>query len=364
MFDGFHVPRDILQSIQESENINTLSRCKIISTTSQKGKVRLPNSSHYTTLPLQSQYLEDAARLVSQRYTALFQRNPLLPEKYARLDVLLPLLEDVLPAGPGVAAFEKRQLVGFLSGYLLPEIWGRPGAFSPEWANAAELGDSRRIYEELYTAQAAAWVDQGYSAHFISMLANDRAGIEGWHWLGFGMVAADAIRPLQPVPEPAHQLDIRPATPDDVEFIMALDHGLIRHITGSPTYYPHEAPHERQFYLDWLQDPANAFWLAFQSAEPIAYMGFGPASDEACTIIVDDGTTSIPGAFTVQAARSSGIASALLNHGLDWAARSGYQRCAVDFEPANPLAVRFWLRNFDLVCVSLARQIFLPTPQK
>lgn len=320
----------------------------------------MPKPSHYTILPLESRHLEDAARLVSRRYAELRLGHPLLPEKYTCLEVLLPLLEDALQAGPGVAAFDKQQMVGFLAGYLLPEIRGRPGAFSPEWANAAELGDSRNIYTQLYTAQAQLWVDLGYTAHFISMLINDRAGIEGWHWLGFGLAAADAIRPLGPVPEPAHPLGIRPATPDDVDAILALDHGLIRHITGSPTYYPHEAPHERQFYLDWLEHPGNAFWLAFQGDEPVAYMGFGPASNEACTIIVDDGTTSIPGAFTVQAARSSGIATALLNHGLVWAAQHGYQRCAVDFEPANPLAVRFWLRYFDLVCVSLARQIVLP----
>lgn len=320
----------------------------------------MAHSSHYTILPLKSQHLEDAARLVSQRYTALCQGYPLLPEKYTRLDVLIPLLEDVLQAGPGVAAFDKSRLIGFLSGYLLPELRGRPGVFSPEWANAAEMGNSRRIYEELYTAQAAAWMDRGFSAHYISMFANDQAGIQGWHWLGFGLAAADAIRPLQPVQEPAHPVDIRPATPDDVEFILALDHGLIRHITGSPTYYPHEAPHERQFYLDWLRNPQNAFCLAFQGAEPVAYMGFGPASQEACTIIVDDGTTSIPGAFTVRTARGSGIATALLNRGLEWAALLGYQRCAVDFEPANPLAVRFWLRYFDLVCVTLTRQIMLP----
>jgi len=320
----------------------------------------MTQTSHYTLLPLQIQHLEDAARLVSQRYQDLRHQRPLLPEKYTWLDVLLPLLEDVLQAGPGVAAFDKNQLVGFLSGYLRPELWGRPGAFSPEWANAAEMGDSRRIYEELYTAQAAAWMDRGFSAHYISMLANDQAGIQGWHWLGFGLAAADAIRPLQPVPEPAHPVDIRPATLDDVDAILALDHGLIRHISGSPTYYPHEAPHERQFYLDWLGSPANAFWLAYQGAEPVAYMGFGPASQEASTIIVDDGTTSIPGAFTVSVARGTGVASALLNHGLEWALQRGFTRCAVDFEPANPLAVRFWLRYFDLVCVTLARQIVLP----
>ena len=51
---------------------------------------------------------------------------------------------------------------------------------------------------------------------------------------------------------------------------------------------------------------------------------------------------------------------ALLEAGLVYYRMRGYQRCAVDFEPASPLAVRFWLRYFDLVCVSLERQIVLP----
>lgn len=314
----------------------------------------------YTILPLESRHLEDAARLVSQRYLALRRQNPLLPGKYAHLDTLLPMLSEIHAAEGGLAALQYGALVGFLCGYHLPQLFGKPGIFSPEWANAARLEDSRRIYEELYAVQAGIWLDQGYPAHFISLLANDRAAIEGWQWLGFGLVAADAIRPLESIPAARQDMTVRQATPDDADAILALDHGLIRHITGSPIYYPHGAPHDRQFYLNWLENPENSFWLAFQADQPVAYMGFGPASDEACTIIVDEGTTSIPGAYTIPAARGTGVASLLLNRGLEWAAGRGYTRCAVDFEPANALAVRFWLRYFDLVCVSLARQIHSP----
>jgi GNAT superfamily N-acetyltransferase len=310
----------------------------------------------YTIHPLEDKHLEDAARLVSQRYVNLRQQVPLLPGKYAQNEVLLPLLADILLTGVGSAAFQKGRLVGFLSGYLLPEFLGLPSAFSPEWANAAEMQDSRRIYEELYTIQAAICVYEGYPSHLISMLVNDQAGLQGWHWLGFGMVAADAIRPLETIPFPIVDCNIRRATLADVDTIMALDMALKQHLAGSPTYLPHE-DYPRELFSSRLQDPRYAFWLAEQGAEPVAYIGFGPASDEACTIIVDKGTTSIPGTYTVAAARRAGIATSLLHHGLEWARQSGYQRSAVDFEPTNPLAARFWLRHYQLVCVTLMRQI-------
>ena len=198
----------------------------------------MSHSSPYTLLPLESQHLEDAARLVSQRYQDLRRQHPLLPEKYTRQDVLLPLLESVLQAGRGIAAFDKGRLVGFLSGYLLPQFMGSPSAFSPEWANAADMQDSRRIYEALYTIQAEIWVKAGYPTHLISMLVNDQSGIQGWHWLGFGLVAADAIRPLEPVPVTSHDLHIRQAILDDADSIMQLDHALIQHVTALSHLHP------------------------------------------------------------------------------------------------------------------------------
>lgn len=52
-----------------------------------------------------------------------------------------------------------------------------------------------------------------------------------------------------------------------------------------------------------------------------------------------------------------GIATALLAHALDHARLCGYQRCAVPFEPMNPLGSRFWLKYFQPVCYSFLRNI-------
>jgi GNAT superfamily N-acetyltransferase len=98
-------------------------------------------------------------------------------------------------------------------------------------------------------------------------------------------------------------------------------------------------------------------WLADHQGEAVAYMRLGPASEDACTIIRDDKTCSITGAFTSEKARGRGIATALLDRSLRWARAQAYERCAVDFEPMNPLATRFWLRHFEPVCYTLVRHV-------
>lgn len=310
----------------------------------------------YKIIPFAHTHLEDAARLGRDRYIRLRQQIPLLPERYAQTDVLLPMLAEIQQAGGGTAAVQNGRLVGFITGYHLPSFLGMPSAFSPEWANAAELQDSRRIYEELYTTQAAIWVDEGHLCHLISMFVSDQPALQGWHWLGFGMCAVDAIRSLETVPFSNTDCNIRRATLVDVDDITVLDKALKLHLSVSPTYFPHEQE-QRDFFINRLQDPKYAYLLADQGAEPVAFMGFGPASNDACTIIVDEGTSSIPGAFTLAAARGTGVATSLLNHGLDWARQQGYLRSAVDFEPTNPLAARFWRRYYQLVCVTMMRQV-------
>jgi GNAT superfamily N-acetyltransferase len=74
-------------------------------------------------------------------------------------------------------------------------------------------------------------------------------------------------------------------------------------------------------------------------------------------LIEDEKTTSIVSAFTREEARGGGIATALLNRALDWGREQGYARCAVDWEPMNVLASRFWLRYFQPVSYALERYI-------
>ncbi len=275
------------------------------------------------------------------------------------MGTLLPLLSKIVASGPAVAALEGDRLTGFLAAWPLPDFRGTRAMFSPEWANAAVGPGGRRIYEAMYTDLASLWVRDGWPMHLMSMLVHDQDGLEAWRWLGFGMLAADALRTLQRIPEEDVSVEIRRAGSQDIESVLRLADGLMRHTVGSPIFFvvPRPESRGRRHYEEWLADPTRAIFLAGHGGEDVAFMKVGPASTDACTIIRDEKTASIVGAFTVEERRGEGIATALLNRVLAWASAGGYGRCAVDFEPMNPWAVRFWLRYFQPVCYTLARHI-------
>ncbi len=307
--------------------------------------------------PLEQAHLPDAAALVCARYRALRERLPLMPCRFEDPDAILPRLRDLAGHAPGVVAVRDGRLAGFLVAYQFPDFRGRPSTYSPEWANGAALDDSRRIYEALYTGLSAQWVSSGYCTHLLSLMANDETGIEGWRWLGFGLLAADGVRDLKPVPSATAGVDLHRAGPADTQQVTALLGALREHMAATPTFlYPEDAVGAEEGE-EWLADPTRAVWLAYQGTEAVACMVQGPANPKACEIIRDRGTTSIVGAYTRESARGEGIASALLNQVLAWGRAQGYERCAVDWEPMNVLATRFWMRHFQPVSYALVRHV-------
>ncbi|NTU82747.1 MAG: GNAT family N-acetyltransferase [Chloroflexales bacterium] len=310
-------------------------------------------------LPLNGGFLSDAAALVCGRYAALRRATPQLPPRYERPAELLPRLRDMARRAPGAVAMRDGRLVGFLAAYLLDSFRGHPGVFSPEWANGAEPSLSRPVYEALYAHMARQWAAAGYSLHGLSLFTDDMAASEAWRWLGFGLGAADGVRDLRPIGASTLGLAIRRAGPADLDQLDQLDEGLHRHLVAAPVFLPLGQPAGHDELAADLADPAYAFWTAWDGDRAVAFIKFGPASENACAVIHDSGTTSITGAFTRPEARGQGVAAALLDRGLAWAREAGYARCAVDFEPMNTPAARFWTAHFRLVCLSHLRYIDL-----
>lgn len=307
--------------------------------------------------PLRTNHLEDAAALWEVRYRRLRQSVPSLPDRCQGAEDVLPRLQELIAQSPGVAALRCGQLVGYLIGFPLPKFRGRRAVYSPEWANGAQEDSSREIYAQMYSHLSAQWTADGSLAHLVGMLAHDREGIEGWHWLGFGLAAADAVRGLDPVQGRRAEVQVRRAGSREIEQVMSLTDALERHLEAAPTFLASVEREDRVSLEEWLADSANALWLAYDGLEVQGLMRLGPASHDACDIIVDEGTSSITGAFTRDCARQRGIGAALLNRCLEWARSEGYVRCAVDFEPMNVLGARFWTSHFDPVCFALARRL-------
>jgi len=310
-----------------------------------------------TVTSLKEEHLEDAALLVSDRYGRLCEQIPHLPHRYAKVDNLFPLLRKILNAsGIGMAAIRGDRLVGFLTGWQMPSFRGKRSIYSPEWANAAVLEDSQRIYEELYRQLAAVWVADKYVAHYISLFPNDVNALRAWHWMSFGMISVDAIRGLDSIQGCDVDVYIRRAELQDLEQVMELHEALWQYMKGTPVFLLTEK-RDRSYYEEWLRNPEQVVWLAYWNEEPVAFLRLGPADDDVCTIIYDEKTTSIYAAFTKEEVRREGIATALLNHALKSARASGYKRCAVPFEPMNLSGTRFWLKYFNPVCFSVLRHI-------
>jgi GNAT superfamily N-acetyltransferase len=312
-----------------------------------------------TLEPLNSAHLAAAAELVSRRCQALRQQVPSLPAVYEAAETWRPLLSQMIQVTSGIAAMNDGQLAGFLGAWQLAAFRGRPTTFSPEWANAAQADGARRILETMYTYLAGRWRDQGYTNHILSVLAHGRHELEIWNGLGFGQMAIDALRDLRPAAGGSPAAEIRRAGPAQLAEVLRLSEALRQHIAGSPIFLQGQA-RDAGYYEPWLKEPDRAIWLAYLESRAAAFLQQGPANGDVCEVIVDAGTSSIYGAYTVPQARGQDIATHLLNQGVQWAQEQGYQRLAVDFEPMNHWATRFWLRHFQPVVVSMNRRLDPP----
>jgi GNAT superfamily N-acetyltransferase len=301
---------------------------------------------------LQPKHLEAAGALVAASDATLRSQVPCLPAKYEDAGTISRMLHDLSEAG-GVVALHGGELVGFLTGFVLPEYLGRRSFYSPEWANGAEPGNSRQIYEEMYQQVAAHWIADGCAVHAVTLMTHNREGIEGWQWLGFGLAAVDGVRDLTPVPGVPTNLDVRQAGLQDAGELTSLGRALEQHMAAPPVFWIHET----QDFVEWLQQPEHVAWLAYDGEEAVGCLGLELGHGDECEIVQDEDTARISMAYTRRGARCRGIGTALLDQALAWARARGCRRCAVDWEPMNPPANRFWTRWFDPVCYSLVRWI-------
>ena len=307
-------------------------------------------------VPFREDHLEDAAGMVAARYRAQRALDRSLPVTFEDPDALVPLLRKPMKSGPGITAFRDGRFAGFLLAYLslFREI---RSAYSPDFGHAADSADGRDIYREMYACLSRRWLAHGCFEHAITLFAHEREAMDAWFSLGFGLHVIDALRGVGSVEGAMAKVEIRRATPEDVDVLMPLEVALRRHLASAPIFIPLIIEEGREHRARWLSDAAKALWLAFQGGDAVAYMCLEPSQSQVMPIS-DRATVAITGAFTKEEARGGGIGTALLDHALHWARSAGYKHCSVDFESANIPGSRFWLaKGFQPVCRSLIRRV-------
>ena len=314
-------------------------------------------------VPFVAAHDDAAARLVARAVRAARRAEPVLPAGWGRPDNYGREMTAIHDRGSGVALVDGGRCLGFLAGFEVSRASGDRWVYTPEWGWAATASrrsgrDRASLIQDLYAAAAAGWVDAGFRAHYVSVLAHDRAGLRAWSWLGFGHSVMDGIRDLAPVARdrPA-AVRIRRAARTEARTLAELEDGLRAHLATSPVFFALGPARSLADQRRRITDLDAAVFFAEVSGQVAGYLLVGPASDDAATVIRDPGTASISGAFVRPEDRRGGVADALLDAAVSWAREGGYGRIAVDFETANLLATRFWTRHFRPVTHSLARRL-------
>jgi len=172
------------------------------------------------------------------------------------------------------------------------------------------------------------------------------------------MMAVDALRDLVSIESGDAGVEIREATACEIPAVVELDRALVEYMVSSPIFLS-QPQRDTSYYEELLDDPDHHLWLAYCGVEAIGHIELQKWNSNACVVTQDERSVSIVRAFTKERYRNRGVGPALLNQGLAWARAEGLERCAVDFEPHNPLATAFWLLYFEPVCYSAVRHVNL-----
>jgi GNAT superfamily N-acetyltransferase len=333
-----------------------------------------------TIEPFTAAHLEPAAALLAARHRRDRALHPDLPPGYEDPAAACAALGDIVATDGmrGVVALRDGQPVGYLLGApVFPpptSMWA--GAMRPRAAEIPYAGhaihprelesDGGSLYRRLYAVLSEQWLRDGLTGHYVTIPA-DRDSAEPWLDLGFGRLAAFAVRGTEPPPreEPGITLDIavRRAGAGDEDVVQALVTELVRALAAPPIFLPflpETAVGRRQVVAEYLADPLCPYWLAFAAGRPMGMQMFEePASPHwhQSPLESPEQGLYLYLACTLPEARGRGVGAALLARTMAWAREAGYERCALHYLTASH-AASFWRgRGFRPVTYWMCRAI-------
>lgn len=306
---------------------------------------------------LRAEYLAGAAALFAERFRHARAREKLLPQKYEDPKAVIMLMNDLAGERPVIVALRDGRAVGILGGFAPSHFRGRKTVYSREWANGLAPGEGREVFWKMYEEICGEWVAEGADFHVFTTAAADSGAVSALSWAGFFGLSVDAVRGFEPVADKVGGIEVRRAKPEDIDEIVRLEGLQIQHMHDAPVCFPFTVSDSRAQHEAALTDHGRPFWLACIAGRPVGYIGAGPIKQDAGFLLQDEKTAAITGAYVEKDRRGKGVAPALLQAAVDWTRDAGYRRLAVDFEPQNTVACRFWCRHFRVTGLSFGRLI-------
>lgn len=327
------------------------------------------------SVPFEHRHLPAAAKLLAGRHAIDRGRHPQLPDSLTDNRVAENLIATMLENGTshGICMYRNGEPVGFLLGEYIDNPPDSPTApyFRQKsvlvryHGHAAIPPSATRVYHELYRAAARRWVEAGYFAHYIQIPAGNKELDKLFADLGFGRNLGWAFRNIAGRVEaapPSPRNSIRRANQHDLEAVFHLNSLLEEYESQSPVFLPQPTAAARvalrKEFEESLANPRVLHLLAEISGLPVGWMCLTPPPAHVSPLLTPDRTLNISAVSVLPSERGKGIASLLLNHGLNFAQTEGYERCRMSWMTANPVSSRFWeRRGFSSVAWQMSRSV-------
>jgi GNAT superfamily N-acetyltransferase len=289
--------------------------------------------------------LDEAAELLAREHVRARGERPGLPAAYAAPERCHQALGRLVGDAHVFLARDKGTCVGIVFGRTIDAV-----GFVPAEGFAVDPAahDPTAIVVGLFAELMPALVAEGARRFTVDHVDLAGPGI-ALHDLGFGRGAVFATRPVRPTPATASGIDIRIATPDDLDSVARLSR--VEHTQRSaPPIYSAPRPTGSTDVTDLsgfrehhrrLLDDGAVHLLARHHDADVGLLTLEPTTP--APRLCPAGQPYIGPTATDPAVRGRGIGRALVDAAHDWAHRNGHHTMSVDFEPSNPLSRPFWL---------------------
>lgn len=295
--------------------------------------------------PFADDQLDAAAVLLAAAHETHRAAEPLLAPADARAEVERAWSKDDTS---GIVALRDGEPVAYLFAREAESpTWGRHAFVD----RAGHAGGDPELVRDLWAAASEGWWQRG-ARRFFANVPSTRDRLDPWERLGFAQMHQEAIRATDAEPVAVDGVAIRRGGLDDIEVAMRIGREIGLTQSRPPSY--HElVPESRQDWVETLEDPEVAWFVAERDGQPLGHATLYEPDPDLGT---PSDTIFLASTATLAEARGLGAGVALLTHALAWAAGEGYATMWTNWRVTNLLASRYWpARGFRSTYVRLHR---------
>lgn len=287
--------------------------------------------------------------------------NNILPKIELFIERIKADMKYLLEKSSGVVAENDGQIVGYmLSFFPIDNFKGsQKGAYTPEWAHCVVSDNKEIVYYNMFSELWEIWIKNNCYNHCISYLSHE-ANVERFLFdMSYGMIVEDGII----IPDHnildinlEDKVNIRPATKQDMESLLAFVTLLINHLNEKPIFRYDTPPTVEDAEYEFFDKPGICLVAEYENRIIGCMRGhFNETTNS--DIVVNDKNVAIDYAYVKPYFRGKNIGKKMLSEFSRLVKEKGMETCSVDYETHNYKAAMYWRDHFKVFNKSAIRKI-------